>query len=577
MFEIFLKINKLFNKRKKITLIIMAMLSIIASLFEAYALYLLVPLSGVFLNTISIDSVVFIRILTSLVYIESNQIKLIIFLIYFIIIYILKGIFRVFVIAIQNKFIYNTKAEYQTQLVENAIYKPYSYYAVASSSEMLRICVNDIDQCFLMVVSVNNFITELISFFVFVIGGILIDVKITICFGFLIFIEMMFINKTFRNYYKICSKQVQKYGSELMKCITQFFHGIKDVKVNVKEQFFIDTFNHSAVLSAHYVKWMQVITGAIPVIFEVGTVVVVGILCLIGVCLKIDFIKMLPNLVSMAAFGIKIMQSANRLSNLYAGVNQYIASLDVVIKSMNDVNIDKDLFNIKKDIKAMDFNNSCDIVDVTYKYPLGKESVIINSNLKVPVGKSVGIVGASGGGKTTTIDLLLGLYDPDTGVVLVDGVDIKNKKKEWLQNIAYVPQNIYMLDDSIKANVAFGEKDEDIDNDKVICALKEASLYDFVNNLKDGINERVGENGIRLSGGQKQRIGIARALYKNPKLIVFDEATSALDNDTEKEIMKTINGLQGSRTIIIVAHRLTTIENCDIVYKIENQKIERVK
>ena len=195
--------------------------------------------------------------------------------------------------------------------------------------------------------------------------------------------------------------------------------------------------------------------------------------------------------------------------------------------------------------------------------------------MHIPAGKSIGIVGVSGAGKTTAVDIMLGLLIPQEGHVLADGIDIWSNYSCWLSQIGYIPQSIFMLDDSIRANVAFGIIDEEIDNEKVWYALREAQLEAFVKTLPDGIDTQIGERGVRLSGGQRQRIGIARALYPNPALLIFDEATSALDNETEAAIMESIHGLHGKKTMVIIAHRLQTIEGCDMVYRVADGKIKR--
>ena len=193
----------------------------------------------------------------------------------------------------------------------------------------------------------------------------------------------------------------------------------------------------------------------------------------------------------------------------------------------------------------------------------------------IPIGKAVGVVGTSGAGKTTIIDILLGLLKLRTGQVLADGVDINSNYPGWLKNIGYIPQVIFMIDSTIRKNVAFGYTDEEIDDDRVWEVLKEAQLDEFVRSLPDGLDTSIGERGIRLSGGQRQRIGIARALFEDPEVLVLDEATSALDNETEAAIMDSINILAGKKTLVIIAHRLQTIEKCNMVYRVENGKITR--
>ena len=213
--------------------------------------------------------------------------------------------------------------------------------------------------------------------------------------------------------------------------------------------------------------------------------------------------------------------------------------------------------------------------NITYRYPNTDTLIFDDANVTFPVGRSIGIVGTSGAGKTTIIDICLGLLHPEKGVVLADGVDIQTNYRGWLRNIGYIPQTIFMLDGSIRKNVAFGVPDEDIDDEKVWNALREAQLDEHVRSLPDGLGTEIGERGIRLSGGQRQRIGIARALYEDPEVLVLDEATSALDGETEAAIMDSINRLHGRKTLIIIAHRLTTIAGCDMIFRVKDGKVVR--
>jgi ABC-type multidrug transport system fused ATPase/permease subunit len=212
---------------------------------------------------------------------------------------------------------------------------------------------------------------------------------------------------------------------------------------------------------------------------------------------------------------------------------------------------------------------------ITYAYPNTDKLIFDDATMSIPVGKAVGIVGTSGAGKTTVVDILLGLLEVRSGDVLADGVNVKENYRGWLKNIGYIPQMIFMLDDTIRKNVAFGIPEEEIDEKRLWEVLKEAQLDTFIKSLPEGLDTSIGERGIRLSGGQRQRIGIARALYHDPEVLILDEATSALDNDTEAAIMDSINSLHGKKTLIIIAHRLQTIEKCDIVYRVEEGKIQK--
>ena len=224
-------------------------------------------------------------------------------------------------------------------------------------------------------------------------------------------------------------------------------------------------------------------------------------------------------------------------------------------------------------VEKLPVKEKIELKGISYAYPNTEKLIFDKADMSVPIGKAVGIVGTTGAGKTTIVDVLLGLLETREGEILADGVNIKTNYKGWLKNIGYIPQMIFMLDSNIRENVAFGVPRDKIDEGKVWEALKEAQLDDFVRSLPDGLDTSIGERGIRLSGGQRQRISIARALYEDPEVLILDEATSALDNDTEAAIMDSINALHGKKTLIIIAHRLQTIEKCDMIYKVENGKV----
>lgn len=225
--------------------------------------------------------------------------------------------------------------------------------------------------------------------------------------------------------------------------------------------------------------------------------------------------------------------------------------------------------------KNITFQNELLIKNVSYRYPNTEENVLEGINICINKGQSVAFIGPSGAGKTTISDIILSLLKPTAGEILMDGINIEDLGGEWNKIIGYVPQMVYIVDDNIRNNIAFGEEEGMIDDSKIWDALKMARLDDFVMGLPEGLETVVGERGIRFSGGQRQRLAIARALYRHPEILVLDEATAALDNETEAEVMKAIETLQGYKTLIIVAHRLTTVRKCDVIYEVKNRKITR--
>ena len=276
------------------------------------------------------------------------------------------------------------------------------------------------------------------------------------------------------------------------------------------------------------------------------------------------------------------MPSANRIVSALNDIAYYEPNVDFVgdyIVHAHDLHMDA-LYEANQPEEAvtpLPFYKEVDFENITFRYENTDVDIFENANLTIPIGQSIGIIGPSGAGKSTAVDLILGLLRPQKGRILVDGTDISTNMPGWYADIGYVPQMMFMLDDTIRANVAYGVDREKVDDGKVWAVLKEAQLDDYVRSLPHGLDTGIGERGIRISGGQRQRIGIARALYNDPQIMIFDEATSALDNDTERAIMDAIERLHGKKTLIIVAHRLTTIEHCDHVYKVVNRAFRMMR
>jgi ABC-type bacteriocin/lantibiotic exporter with double-glycine peptidase domain len=227
--------------------------------------------------------------------------------------------------------------------------------------------------------------------------------------------------------------------------------------------------------------------------------------------------------------------------------------------------------------KTMELRDKIELKNIVYAYPNTDKLIFDHADMQIPYGKSVGIMGASGAGKSTIVDILLGLLKVQEGTIECDGVNVFDNYPAWLSQIGYIPQSIYLVDEPIRNNIAFGIADEEIDDERIWQVLDEAQLKDFIKTLPEGLDTTIGDRGVRLSGGQRQRLGIARALYHNPEILVFDEATSALDNETEAAVMEAINSFHGKKTMVIIAHRLNTIEKCDIIYKVEEGRIVETK
>lgn len=252
-------------------------------------------------------------------------------------------------------------------------------------------------------------------------------------------------------------------------------------------------------------------------------------------------------------------------------------AIDAVYRDLKQID-ELENSKVSKDVneKTLGLKKSIKIEKLSFKYPDAENFVLQNVNFEIFKNKSTAFIGPSGAGKTTLADIILGALEPTEGCIWADTVNIQEHMNAWHKNLGYIPQSIYLMDDTIRNNIAFGIRNEDIEEDKVWKALEQAQLKEFIQSLDRGLDTEIGEGGVRLSGGQRQRIGIARALYNDPEVLVLDEATSALDNETEGAVMEAIDRLSGTKTLIIIAHRLTTIKNCDIIYEVKNGGIKEV-
>ena len=283
---------------------------------------------------------------------------------------------------------------------------------------------------------------------------------------------------------------------------------------------------------------------------------------------------MVTTLTAFAAAALVLLPCVNRVNNQINNISYFEPFFMGVSDNLQDeISSEKTDMTFAADtVEKINMADQIELKGIVYAYPNTEKLIFDKADMIIPIGSSVGIVGTSGAGKSTVVDILLGLLKVHEGEILADGVNVLGQYRSFLKNVGYIPQMIFMLDDTIRRNVAFGVPEDKIDEERLWEVLKEAQLDAFIKTLPDGLETTIGERGIRLSGGQRQRIGIARALYNNPEVLILDEATSALDNDTEAAIMESINRLQGKKTLVIIAHRLQTIEKCDIIYRVENGK-----
>lgn len=367
--------------------------------------------------------------------------------------------------------------------------------------------------------------------------------------------------------------------AEANKWTLQAVNGIKSIKVSNTSVFFLNKYVSHISKSVDAERKSQIL-GILPkMILEAVTITSVFLMLLIMILNGADLILVVPALSAFVVAAVRLLPSVGKMSAALNYISFYEGGLDNIISivargDISNTNSIETSSNINT-VKDSEWHIKRELLlsNVSYSYPGMRNWVLKDAQLSIKRGEFIGIIGESGAGKTTTIDVLLGLLQPQKGKIFIDEKDIYSAIEDWHRILAYIPQEIFLMDDTIKRNIAFGKEDYEIDENKVWDVLRASQLDTFVRDLPLQLNESVGEKGLRLSGGQKQRIGIARALYNNPEILFFDEATSALDNETEKEIMKAIITLKGKKTLVVIAHRMSTISQCDVIYRVKNGKI----
>lgn len=579
MLNIIGKFKRLLNKQQKVRLFIIAVMMVIGALLETLGVGLILPLISVITDGNFIDNNRYVRNVCDWLNIQSSKAFVLTMIIVLICIYIFKNIYLFVEYYVQWRFVCNNRFGTQQRLMQQYLSQPYEYFLDSESGEIIRVINDDVSRTFNLLSLILNFFTEVIISIALVITIIVTDPLMAILMTVVLGGVLILVNRILKPVLKKAGIRYQNSVAKSNKWMMQSISGIKEVKVSLSEQFFLKQFSVYGKRAVDSEKVNNVLNNVPRLSIEAFGISSMLAVIAIMMCMGRDINSMLPQLTAFAMAAVRLLPSVNRMSTAMNSMPYYESSLDKMLENLQDINEsgnknEHHLYTNKNEKsverKVMENIELCDII---FHYPNVEKPVLEHANMRINIGQSVGIVGASGSGKTTAIDILLGLLQPQSGCVKVDGYDIQEDYIGWLSQLSYIPQTIFMLDDTIRANVAFGIDQDDIDDIQVWKALEEAQLKEFVQSLPEGLDTSIGERGVRLSGGQRQRIGIARALYSDPQLLIFDEATSALDNETEAAIMESINALHGKKTMIIIAHRLTTIQKCDVIYRVENGKI----
>jgi ABC-type multidrug transport system fused ATPase/permease subunit len=572
--DVFKKIRTIYSRKQQIKFCFVFVLIVISGFLELIGISLILPFINVVINPEIIMTNKYLNFVYNLFHITDTTNFLIFLAFVLIAVYIFKNLYMLIVYFFQYKILYNAQKDISLQLIKFYVNQPYAYHLNINTSEMVRIVTNDTSNCSGFLTNLFFLLTELIVVLLVISFLFYVNKIITIVLVILFVCIFLGIFKFLKPKLKMFAKSNQKNHGMMIKWIQQSLGAIKDIKILQKESFFVDKYYDSSIKYSSAQKHYHFFEQFPRLLIESFVVSVILLVIIYLLYRGIDASTIIVQMAVFAMAAFRLMPSMNRLQVALSALIYLTQSINVVYRDLKNTRVAGYLEHDEN--KFLDLNKDISINNISYKYPNTDKYIFRDISFSIQKGRSIGFEGPTGAGKTTLIDVVLGLLDPTEGTITVDGINIHKNKKSWFSKIGYVPQFIYLTDDTIKNNILFYD-DENISEEKLKTVIEQAQLKEFIDSLPDGLDTVVGERGIRLSGGQRQRIGIARALYKKPEILVLDEATSALDNDTERAVMQAIENLYGKITMLVIAHRLTTIEKCDEIYKIDKGTLIKVK
>lgn len=567
------------SKREKLGFIALFFGMILSSFLEVFGLAILVPVVNIVAYPeTALQNSWYLQLFARIFRIGPDNLKLLLvsFVVFIAIVYVLKAAYFFFFNWWQRKFIAVFSRRLSIGLFENYLYQPYEFHVYHNTSELISRVTYDVsgfvDGLNTVLGTVSDILFALIVFIYLMISEPIITLIIFAGLG----LVSVFLNWLFRKKARAYGREGEIINAKQLKAIEEGLSGIKETKIAGREPYFVGAYNSTMKRSQNLSIRRSVIEivprTAVEALGMIGMLLGLLVYFLIGTPPE----KILTTFTLLAISTVKLLPYVTRIAaqlNAFRGAAWCIHRVTEDLHLIKEVPVD----TLGRKRIAIPFEKEIKINDVVFQYKSGTDPVLQGVRASISKGQSVAFCGRSGAGKTTTIDVLLGLLKPQQGSVTCDGFNVADDLNGWHENLAYVPQDIYLIDDTIRANVAFGFVASEINDEDVWRALDKAQLGDFVRGLPNGLQTQIGEKGVRLSGGQRQRIGIARALFRNTPILILDEATSALDYETEGEILKSVEGLKGAKTLIIITHRLNTIEGCDKIYEIKDNKMTCIK
>ena len=580
------KVSYLFDRKQKRQIAGLALLILIGGLLETVGVSMLLPVVQAIMDPEQLMENELVGKVMEALHIETSRQLIILMLGALIALYVVKNAYLLFQTYVQNTFVTRNRNRMISRVMREFLNRPYEEYLGADIPTVFRLTDSDIPNAFQLILVMIQMVTEI------VVAGFLCIVLVVVSpvmslFIFCIFLGMtLMITKVLKPRLNAIGHKNQQIQSRIAKWRIQSIYGLKDVKVLHREEFFVRNYYESGAIGADVARNYAVFNNLprllIETIFMASMLLFIMLYMLRGGNITV----LIPQLSAFAVAGIRVMPGTNRINTYLSEIAYSQPCLDYLYENLTanmKMDVNGSVTGLARGAGAQAQESRTHLQDkivldhITYAYPNTEKNIFTDAHMEVKKGQSVGIMGPSGAGKSTVVDILLGLLRVQEGTITCDGANIFDNYADWLSKIGYIPQSIYLIDESIRDNIAFGIDGDKIDDRRIWEVLEEAQLKEFVEELPEGLDTTIGDRGVRISGGQRQRLGIARALYHNPEILVFDEATSALDNDTEKAVMDAINNFHGRKTMVIIAHRLNTIAKCDVIYKVDGEKIVETK
>lgn len=554
-----------FQKKQLFSLLVMMLLAMV---LETLSIGLVIPTLSMLSNGKSFLNNFDVSFAQNFIGHMSKEWLILNVMMVFALVFLIKTLFLMALAYCQTKFAFDLQENISLRLFEIYLFQPYLFHLQKNSSELIRNATSEVSIFTNMVSNLLVLLTE---------GLVLLGILALILFieptGAIL--SMVVVAVLSLGFHAFTSPKIMQWGvrrhvaeGKRMQHLQQGLGGVKDIKLLGREAIFVENFgkyNQDVAISG---RLQQVLEKMPRLLFELIAVLALAVIVASMVYRGKSSEAIVVALGLFAASSFRLLPSISRIFNAVQSIKYGVPAVNSLSEDFGLVKKGGNLaLNCGKDIR---FDRAISINNIEFTYTSANKATLMNVTMLINQGDFIGIVGESGSGKSTFIDICLGLLRPTNGVILVDNVDIHEDIRAWQSQIGYVPQSIYLTDDSLRRNIAFGVPDNEIDADQIWSAVHGAQLSGLLESLPGGLDTVIGELGSRLSGGQRQRIGIARALYHEPKILVLDEATSALDGATESEVIKIIDSLKRNKTIIMVSHRVSTLKNCDKIFEFKN-------